>query len=85
MNLEMQRRALAARDAHHALLALKKLVDSAAKSAHAAELNAIHMAIHPMPTSDIRTVLEDVRKLLDSSSFETTLSQAREKLEAAAS
>ena len=32
MNLEMQRRALAARDAHHALLALKKLVENAAKT-----------------------------------------------------
>ena len=85
MNLEMQRRALAARDAHHALLALKKLVDSAAKTTHAAELDAIHMAIYPMETGDIKTVLQDVRKLLDSSSFEMTLSQAREKLEAAAS
>ena len=85
MNLEMQRRALAARDAHHALLALKKLVDSAAKTTHAAELNAIHMAIHPMETGDIKTVLQDVRKLLDSSSFATTLSEAREKLEVAAS
>jgi hypothetical protein len=85
MNLEMQRRALAARDAHHALLALKKLVDSAAKTTHAAELSAIHMAIHPMETGDIKTALQDVRKLLDSSNFATSLSEAREKLEAASS
>ena len=37
MNTEMQRRALAARDAHLALLDLKRVVDEAAQTTHAAD------------------------------------------------
>jgi hypothetical protein len=36
MNTEMQKRALAAREAHLALLDLKKVVDEAARTTHAA-------------------------------------------------
>ena len=45
MNAEMQKRALAARDAHLALLELKKLVEDAAQATHDAEFEAIHLAI----------------------------------------
>jgi hypothetical protein len=44
MNTDMQRRALAARDAHLALLDLKRVVDEAAQTTHAAELEAVHLA-----------------------------------------
>ena len=50
MNTEMQRRALAARDAHLALLDLKKVVDEAAQTTHAAELEAVHLAPESMAT-----------------------------------
>ena len=42
MNTEMQKRALAARDAHMALLELKKMVDEATQTTHAVELEAVH-------------------------------------------
>ena len=45
MNTEMQKRALAAREAHLALLDLKRVVDEAALTTHAAELEAVHLAI----------------------------------------
>jgi hypothetical protein len=44
MNTEMQKRALAAREAHLALLNLKKVVDEATQTTHAAELEAVHLA-----------------------------------------
>lgn len=53
MNTELQKRALAARDAHLALLDLKKFVDEAAQTTHAAELEAVHLAIRPRPTENI--------------------------------
>ncbi len=49
MNTEMHKRALAARQAHLALLDLKKLVDEATQTTHAAELEAVHLAIRSRP------------------------------------
>jgi hypothetical protein len=45
MNTQMQKRALAGREAHLALLDLKKVVDEATQRTHAAELEAVHLAI----------------------------------------
>jgi len=85
MNAEMQKRALAARDAHLALLELKKLVEDAAQATHDAEFEAIHLAIDARRSGDVRTILRVIMDRLSSAKFETALSQAREKLETAAS
>ncbi len=83
--MDMQRGALAARDAHLALLDLKRLVDEAAQKTHAAELDAVGMAISTREDRDIRTKLSTVMDHLRSPDFEAALSQVREKLEAAIS
>lgn len=81
---KMQRRALAARDAHSALLDLKRLIDDATRTTHAAELEAIGLAISSHST-EIRTTLRAVMERLRSPKVAAVLSQVREKLEMAAS
>lgn len=81
----LQKRALATRDAHLALLDLKKLIDEAAQRTHAAELEAIGLAISREQQSDISTTLRIVVERLRSDDFESTLTQAKEKLEIAMS
>ena len=83
MNVQMQKKALAARDAHMALLRLKKLVEDAAETTHAAEFEAIQMAIHSGESASITTTLQVVTDQLKSANFDTALSEAIEKLEAA--
>jgi hypothetical protein len=85
MNTEMQKRALAAREAHLALLDLKKLVDEAALTTHAAELEAVHLAISSRPGRDITMTLRVVMENLGSTSFETALARVRESLQLAMS
>ena len=75
MNTEMQKRALAAREAHLALLDLKKVVDEAARTTHAAELEAVHRAISQEAAGDIATTLRGVMESLGSTSFETCAPQ----------
>ena len=79
MNEDMRTRALAAHDAHLALLELKKLVDDVTQATHAAELEAVYL------TDDIRMTLKVIMDRMASPNFETKLSQIREKLETAAS
>jgi hypothetical protein len=79
----MQKSALATREAHLALLDLKKLVDEATESTHAAEFEAVSLAICPRGGGDPLTSLRVVIERLQSSDFEVALSQVREKLEAA--
>lgn len=81
----LQKRALATRDAHLALLDLKRLVDEAAQTTHAAELEAIGVALSRRQQSDICETLRVVVERLRSHDFETTLMQAKEKLEIAMS
>ena len=80
MNTEMQRRALAARDAHLALLDLKRVVDEAAQTTHAAELEAVHLAMSPRKHGDIGSKLR-----LGSDAFQDSLSRARQSLQSAIS
>jgi hypothetical protein len=72
MNNEMQRRALAARDAHEALLYLKKFVEEAALTTHSVELEAVHLAMSSSKTSDIPSKLRSVLERLASSDCEAT-------------
>jgi len=83
--MDMQKGALAARDAHLALLDLKRLVDEATQTTHAAELDAVGMAISTREDKDIRTMLSAVMARLHSPAFETALSHVQEKLETAIS
>jgi len=85
VNTEMQKRALAARDAHLALLELKKMVDEATQTTHAVELEAVHLAISSRPSGNISSSLRDVLLQLGSANFETTLSRVRQSLQAAMS
>lgn len=85
MNTDMQRRALAARDAHLALLDLKKLVDEAAQTTHSAELEAIHLAVTSRPEGDISSKLGAALDRLGSADFEAFVERARNSLQTAMS
>lgn len=85
MNLEMKKRALAARDAHLALVDLKRVVDEATLTTHAAELEAVHLAISSSSTGDVSSALRIVMERLGSANLEATLSKVRENLETAIS
>lgn len=85
MNTEMQKRALAARDAHMALLDLKKLVDEAAQTTHAAEMEAVHLAVSARPKGDISSTLRVVMERLEPANFAATLTRVRESLQIAMS
>jgi hypothetical protein len=83
MNYQLQKQALAARDAHLALLDLKHIVDEAARKAHEAELEAVALAIHSERGGDVRPTLRSAVDRLRSAHFETKLSEARKKLDLA--
>jgi hypothetical protein len=85
MNRGRPTQAFAARDAHEALLVLKELVDDAAKTTHAAELESFHVALSHGQNTEVRRTLENVAIRLKSPDFEILLTEVREKLETAAS
>jgi hypothetical protein len=85
MNRDKPKQAFAARDAHEALLVLKELVDEAAKTTHAAELESFSLAINQDENDGVRRTLQNVAIRLKSHDFEVVLSEVREKLETAAS
>ena len=78
MNTEMQKKALAAREARLALLDLKKVVDEATETTHSVELEAVHLAISPRSAGDIATALRGVVENLGSSVFDNALARVRE-------
>ena len=77
--------AVAAHDAHEALLVLKEIVDDAAKTIHAAELELFYLAINQAENNGVRRTLLYVAERLKSPDFEAVLIDVREKLETAAS
>jgi hypothetical protein len=83
MNNDMQRRALAARDAHMALLDLKRVVEEAARTTHCVELEAVHLAFSSRRADDISSKLGSVLERLASADFETALAKARQSLQMA--
>ena len=85
MKNDMQRRALAARDAHMALLDLKRVVDEAARTTHCLELEAVHLAVSSRKTDDISSKLRSVLERLASADFEAALAKARQSLQMAMS
>lgn len=84
-NTEMQKKALAARDAHLALLDLKKVIDDAARTTHDVELEAVHLAIDVRSKGDISSKMRAVLENLGSTDFEELLNRARQSLAAAMS
>jgi hypothetical protein len=85
MDRETPKQAFAAREAHEALLELKKLIDDAAKLTHEAELESFHAAIDRRQDNSIRRALQDVTERLKSPDFDRVLFVARRKLETAVS
>jgi len=85
LNRDKPKQAFAARDAHEALLELKKLVDEATKTIHAAELESFYLAINQAENYGVRRTLQNLVESLTSSDFDAVLSQVRDKLETAAS
>lgn len=77
------KRAFAAREAHEALVELRKLVEEAASTTHAAELESFHLACCQGEDTDVRSKLRKVAERLQSA--DEKLSQVREKLQMAAS
>jgi len=85
MQLETPKQAFATREAHEAVLELKKLVDDAASTIHAAELESFHLAIKHEEDGSVRKSLQNVNEYLRSPNFEAALSMVRDKLQAAVS
>jgi len=83
------KRAFAARDAHEALLALKEVVDDAAKTIRAAELESFSLATNQdendAENDGVRRTLQNVAERLQSPDFDAMLLEVREKLEIAIS
>jgi hypothetical protein len=79
----MQRAALITRDAHLALLDLKKLVDSATQKIHAAELETVGLAVGNSRGKDALSTLRAAAETLRSPDFDAAISQARSKIESA--
>ena len=80
----MQRQALAARDAHEALIDLKRVVEEAARTTHCVELEAVHLAVSSRRTDDVSSKLRTVLERL-ASDFEGALAKARQSLQMAMS
>jgi len=85
MDLEAPKQAFAAREAHEALLELKKLIDDAARMTHAAELESFRAAISRDQNSGVRGSLQNVVERMKSPDFDRILFVVREKLETAVS
>jgi hypothetical protein len=85
MRRDTPKQALAAREAHEALLELKRLVDEVTKTTHTAELESFHIASHRGYRGDVQRMLQGVVDLLESPAFDAVLSRVRDKLETAVS
>jgi hypothetical protein len=62
-----------------ALLELKKLVDEATKTTHAAELESFHVAVSHGQNTEVRRTLQNVVERLKCPDFDAVLSRVRKK------
>src|SRR5215467_5471508 len=83
MNLETPKQAFAAREAHEALIELKRLVDEATRLTHEAELESFRVAIHRDPNDSVRKSLQNVVERVKSPDLDRAILMVREKLEVA--
>ena len=81
----MQKAALRTRDAHSAMLDLKRIVDSATERVHAAEFETTGLAIGRSHVNDPLKTLRLAAETLRSSDFEAAVSEAIAKMETAVS
>jgi hypothetical protein len=79
----LQQGALITRDAHGAVLDLKKLVDNAAEKIRVAERETVGVAIGGRQGDDPLRTLRDAAETLQSPNFEAAVSLAREKMQTA--
>jgi hypothetical protein len=80
---KMQKAALVTREAHQALLDLKKLVDTATQKTHVAELEAVGKAVSSSEQDDALKTLRTVAATIGSPDFDAAVSEARLKIETA--
>jgi hypothetical protein len=85
MNSEMQKCALATREAHEALIVLKRVVDEAARTTHAAELEAVHLALNSKGSGDVTIKVRTIIERLKSPAFDAALHRALQSLQTAIS
>jgi hypothetical protein len=85
MNRNCPKQAIATREAHEALLELKKLVDEAAKETHEAELESFSAATKQGEHTSIRLMLQRVIERIKSPNFDAVITSVREKLQTAVS
>jgi hypothetical protein len=85
MKLETPKQAFAAREAHEALIELKRLVDEATALTHQAELEAFHAAICRNQNDNVRQSLQNVVERVKSPDLDKAIFVVREKLEMALS
>ena len=79
---KMQKAALVTREAHQALLDLKKRVETATQKTHAAELETVGQAVGSLRQEDALTTLRTVATTIGPD-FDAAVSEARLKIETA--
>jgi hypothetical protein len=75
--------ALATREAHGALLELRAIIEATAQRVHAAEFEAVRLALAGEDTEAAQRPLQAAVDSLRSPNFEAAVSQARDKIEKA--
>jgi hypothetical protein len=80
---KMQKAVLVTREAHLALLDLKKLVDSATQKTHTAELETVGQVVGSSHGEDALRTLRTVAATIGSQDFDAAVSKARMKIETA--
>jgi len=85
MDLATQRQAFAAREAHEAVIELKKIVDDAARLLLTAEIESFRAAVSRNENSSAHKSLQDVIERVKSPDFDRAVFAVREKLETAVS
>jgi len=79
----MYKGTLITRDAYQALLDLKSLVETAVEKAHIAGLETAGLGVSARPIGDPLKALKSAAETLHSSTFETILAEARNKVDMA--
>ena len=79
----MHKGTLITRDAYQALLDLKSLVENAVEKAHKAGLDTAGLGVSARPMGDPLKALKSAAETLHSPTFETTLAEARSKIDMA--
>ena len=79
----LQHGALLVREAYSAALNLKTLVELAVNETHTASMETVGLAINRQPIGDSLGALRTAAKTLESSIFESAVSDARAKIEVA--